>query len=147
MCIYKELYVVTTNIYLNVLILYVRLQEYYYVHRNSGAPLGKLYYKYTNWYSNLRNKSTGRSAELRAKRSKTDSFEYKESGSEQDHMRALKHDNLTFEEKLAHWKGCVATRLNSINKDTDTKKAITEMWPMYKEPSGYRLVNISYATF
>lgn len=126
----------------------LRTQEYYYVHRTTGPPLGKLYYKYSNWCSNLRNKSTEKSSEPKAKRSKVKSFAYEESETEQGHMRALKFENLTFDEKMMHWKGCVATRINSINKDeTPNSKSITEMWPMYKERSGYRMVKFSCTIF
>lgn len=123
--------------------LSLRTQEYYYVHRTTGPPLGKLYYKYSNWCSNLRNKSTEKSFEPKPKRSKLKPLAYEESESEQDHMRALKFDNLSFDEKMTHWKGCVATRLNSINEnEAPDSKSITEMWPMYKEPSGYRMVKL-----
>lgn len=65
---------------------------------------------------------------------------YEEPATDQIHIRALKFENLSFEEKLTHWKGCVATRLNSLNNEEAKGKAITVLWPMYKEPSGYRLV-------
>lgn len=63
-----------------------------------------------------------------------------EPASDQDHLRALKHDNLTFQEKLMHWKACIATRLNSLNSAGAGGKPIAELWPTYKEPSGYIMV-------
>lgn len=54
---------------------------------------------------------------------------------------------MNIEEKLVHWKGCISTRLNSMRQlcsagpnDTLSSKQIVDLWPMYKEPGGFRLV-------
>lgn len=61
---------------------------------------------------------------------------------EEEHVRNLKHEfrSLSTDEKIIHWKGCAATRLNSIKKCSGSSKKIIGDWPMYKEPEGVRLV-------
>lgn len=110
------------------------------MHRSHGAPLGKLYNKFHNWKNNNRSASE-KNPEPKAKKSITQLMAYEESSTDQDHIRALKHENLSFEDKLMHWKGCVTTRLNSLNKLDVEGKQIAALWPLYKEPSGYIMVN------
>lgn len=111
------------------------MQEHYYVHRPHGAPLGKLYNKYHNWKNGIR--STQSLSEPVAKKRKAQEITYDESESDMEHMRALKFDNLGHEDKMLHWKGCIATRLNSFKK---RDAHFSKLWPMYREPGGYRLV-------
>lgn len=67
----------------------------------------------------------------------------KKQQNEEEHIRSLNHENLTFDEKLFHWRGCASTRINSIKSSIETgKSVIGELWPMYKEPFGYKLVRI-----
>lgn len=104
------------------------------MHRDHGAPLGKLFNKYHNWKNTIRI-APEKSTEPKAKKRKAYNMPYEVTGTEQDHMRALKYENFELEEKMMHWKGCVATRLNSINKAYSTgKQQLIELWPMYKEP-------------
>lgn len=121
-----------------LILIYHFVQEYYYIHRPHGAPLGKLYNKYHNWKNSVRVQKDVAS-EPKSKKQKVVTH-YEELDHEQDHVRALKHENFDFESKLTHWQGCVATRLNSIKKDHERT---FELWPMYKEPTGYKLVNTS----
>lgn len=66
---------------------------------------------------------------------------------EDAHIRALKHDyhTMKYDEKLRHWTGCAATRMNNIRAMENSSKQIIEIWPQYKAPDGFRLVcsNIS----
>lgn len=113
-------------------------QEFYYVHRNNGAPLGKLYNKFHNWRNSMRN-GTDKILEPNQKKSKTNNL-YTVPASDQDHLRALKFDNLTVQDELMHWKGCIATRLNSFNSSEAEGKPISSVWPSYKKPYGYMMV-------
>lgn len=116
------------------------IAEYYYVHRSHGAPLGKLYNKFHNWKNSIRN-ATETISDPKAKKQKAHKITYEESQSDQDHKRALTDENLGFDGKFVHWKSCVATRLNSFNKsDVTGINQIIEIWPMYKDPDGYKLV-------
>lgn len=96
--------------------------------------MGKLYNKFHNWKNSTRN-----AAEPKQKKRKMDS-PCAIPASDQDHLRALKHDNLSFEEKLMHWKGCIATRLSSLQTGSSQGKTVSALWPMFKEPSGYIMV-------
>lgn len=108
-----------------------------------GAPLGKLYNKFHNWKSNKVEKSAAPS-----KPKKPRIIEKKNTQtppeSDQAHIRSLKFDNLTFEEKLVHWQGCITTRLNSFNTEDGKNKHIATMWPQYKEPYGYKLIEADF---
>lgn len=111
------------------------------MHRPHGAPLGKLYNKFHNWKNSIRNASET-ITDPKTKKHKAHKITYEESQSDQDHVRALTDKNLGFDEKLIHWRGCVATRLNSINKSDVTEiNQIIEIWALYKEPDGYKLVS------
>lgn len=110
------------------------------MHRSHGAPLGKLYNKFHNWKNSIRNASETIS-DPKTKKHKAHKITYAESQSAQDHIKALSDENLTVDAKLMHWKGCVATRLNSFNKgDVTGITQIIEIWPLYKVPDGYKLV-------
>lgn len=109
------------------------------MHRSHGAPLGKLYNKFHNWKNSIRNASETISNQKTKKHKAHKTYE--ESLSDQDHIRCLTDENLAFDEKLLHWKGCVATRLNSFNKrDLTSINQIIDIWPLYKEPEGFKLV-------
>lgn len=117
-------------------------QEYYYVHRKNGTPLGKLYYKYRNWKASLNRR--GFNPEVQSKKAKTGSFPVTDD--EETHIRALKHEynTMDYEEKLAHWDACAATRMNSIRDIESSSKNIIDIWPQYKLPDGFRLVWFLY---
>lgn len=102
--------------------------------------MGKLYNKYRNWKNNLSRKAD--SAKLGAKRSRDKTFHVMED--EEAHVRALKHDSksMSYSDKIFHWNACAATRMNSIREIDISSKQIIDLWPQYKMPDGYRLVNI-----
>lgn len=104
------------------------------MHRANGAPLGKLYNKYHNWKHSLR--SGGAVPDMRNKHGKGNTS-HQVVDNEKEHIRALKFENLDAENKLLHWKGCAATRVNSIATENDR---FFDIWPQYKEQSGYKLV-------
>lgn len=58
------------------------------------------------------------------------------------HKRILKHENLTENEFLIHWKACQNDRLNLI-KSAPVSEVIN-IWPYYKQPNGYKLVSSEY---
>lgn len=64
---------------------------------------------------------------------------------EEMHIRALKHEmaTMSYDEKLAHWKGCAGTRLNMLrqNDDIQSTKKMFDLWPQFRNPDGYRMVN------
>lgn len=96
--------------------------------------MGKLYNKYHNWKS--------KQAIVKNKIPAVTEIRYEEKENEQDHIRALKYDSLTFEETLYHWKSSSATRLNSLKQNLASGKMqqIGEIWHFYKESYGYKLV-------
>lgn len=51
---------------------------------------------------------------------------------------------MPFDEKMLHWGACAATRLNSIKSIETSTQHIIDVWPQYKDPSGYRLVLIYF---
>lgn len=106
--------------------------------RASGSPLGKLYNKFHNWKNSIR--ASVRVSEPIAKKQKGLKV-YTESKDERGHVLGLKNSTLDYEQKMTHWNGCVALRLNSINKEHENQSyRITETWPLYKEPNGFQLV-------
>lgn len=123
------------------------VQEYYYVHR-AGTPLGKLYNKFHNWKTSIRN-TTDKTSEAKAKAKECkEVIIYEVTETEPIHIAALENENLDFEEKFMHWKNCVSTRLNFINKEYSAGiHRITELWPLYKEPKGYKLVKLCTLVF
>lgn len=117
---------------------FIFLQSYYYLERKKAAPMGKLYNKYRNWKSDFARKTST------AKRPREKLFEMTEG--EDAHVRALKHDlaAMTYQEKIEHWNACAATRMNAIHETENSPKQINDMWPQYKMPDGYRLVEADF---
>ncbi|KAJ8966103.1 hypothetical protein NQ314_003740 [Rhamnusium bicolor] len=60
-------------------------------------------------------------------------------------IRSMKFDNLSLEEFDHCWKACSKYRLDDINK-LDSTAAILEKWPFYKQPSGFRLIDMDFTT-
>lgn len=54
------------------------------------------------------------------------------------HIRALKHENLSKELFMHHWKSCVGERVDFI-KNSNVNDVIKK-WPQYKQSYGYQLV-------
>lgn len=76
-----------------------------------------------------------------SKTKKTKSVVFEVDLSEAEHIRALKHaiPTMSVDDIIHHWKGCAATRINSI-QNVDDSKQIIDVWPQYKLPYGFRLV-------
>lgn len=53
----------------------------------------------------------------------------------------LKHENLSSDEFDSVWKACSRLRIMDIKSSTSTSEILTK-WPYYKQPTGYRLVNL-----
>lgn len=116
-------------------------QAYYHINRKNAAPLGKLYQKYRNWKSSLARKSKGNN-DVQNVNVYNPAIELEVDVDEEEHIRVLEHEGLTLsiEDKLKHWKGCAASRLNSLKQTSGSSKQIIDAWPMYKDPVGFRLV-------
>lgn len=109
--------------------------------------MGKLYNKYRNWKKSVHRRALNldeQSQTSTSKKAKQSSFEVAED--EDVHVRALKHDfhAMAYAEKEMHWKACAATRMNSIRGIENSRKHIIDIWPHYKSPDGFRLVQIKY---
>lgn len=104
--------------------------------RKNSAPTGILYAKYHNWKNNLKRDMPQKSA----KNPKSITFEV--DVSEEEHIRALKHDmpTMPINDIVMHWSGCAASRINAIRSDASSSKQVLDVWPQYKLPYGYRLV-------
>ncbi|KAL5239404.1 hypothetical protein ACI65C_006814 [Semiaphis heraclei] len=59
-------------------------------------------------------------------------------------LKALKFDNLSSIEFDYTWKACSQFRLEYIKNNTT--KDLMEKWPFYKQPSGYRLIDMDFET-
>lgn len=114
-------------------------QSYYYVERRGGTPFGKLYNKYRNWKRNVTSK-TDITVESSSKKARVDQFAVGDN--EDEHVRILKtkFETLTSEERMLHWTACAASRMNSIKNIEFSSTQITDIWPQYKTPDGFRLV-------
>lgn len=70
---------------------------------------------------------------------------------EEGHIRILKHElhAMPFEEILKHWNACFELRQKSYNDlcDPKSKKHLITLWPMFKDPIGYRLVSFIQDVF
>lgn len=65
-----------------------------------------------------------------------------------EHKRKLKFDNLSMDEKMEHWRGCVASRLNNIRSngsETVQMAKFYKEWNPYTTPTGYLFVRIAFA--
>lgn len=116
-------------------------KAYYYAHRTGACPRGKLYNKFHNLKSKLREATK---SDLKGKQVKV-RIEC-DTATEEDHIRALKFDNLNQEEILFNWKCCINTRINVINFCENTGE-IFKKWPHFKYALGYKLVSIFLANF
>ncbi|XP_066591694.1 uncharacterized protein [Prorops nasuta] len=58
-------------------------------------------------------------------------------------LRALKYDNLTCEQFDSVWKACTQYRLTDLRTLKSTQ-AILDKWFFYKQPSGYRLIDMDF---
>lgn len=56
-------------------------------------------------------------------------------------------DLLSWDEKLKHWRACAPSRLNAV-RAINGAKHIVQMYPMFNEPFGFKLVlDISFYIF
>lgn len=119
------------------------LQSTYYTHRKNQAPTGSLYAKYRNWKKKLNSsaKTASEPKRKQAKRSHPSFGTFEVAADEQKHMEIIRDEfeMLSWEEKLKHWRACAPTRLNAVRAKDGTKQ-IAQMYPMYNDPYGFRLV-------
>ncbi|XP_055543602.1 uncharacterized protein LOC129729144 [Wyeomyia smithii] len=122
------------------------VMAYYFVERKNSAPLGKLYHKYRNWKSNLNRKSSLEKSTKSIVGNPSKTFTTEKD--EEIHIRALRHEmaTMSYDEKLAHWVGCAATRLNIIQNQNNPQSAskIFDLWPQFKNPDGYRMIEADF---
>lgn len=114
--------------------------------------MGKLYNKYRNWKSsvNKKGKNTSESETMQVAKTTNElkSIASNESNEDEEdeegHLRILKHEFniMSFEELLIHWDGCFEIRQKSFKElcAPDSKKHLVDLWPMLKDPKGFRLV-------
>lgn len=64
---------------------------------------------------------------------------------EADHKRKLKFENLTVDQQMEHWRGCVASRLNTMRgngSETFQMEKFFKEWHQYATANGYLFVRI-----
>lgn len=64
-----------------------------------------------------------------------------------EHKRKLKFENLTFDQQLGHWRGCVASRLNTMRgnaSETFQMDKFHKEWHQYATANGYLFVRIQF---
>lgn len=102
---------------------------------NTADGKGTLYYKFSNYkrkFQEVNNHGYGK----KSKQANPIILDDNES----IHIRRLKFDNLTIEQKFEHWRGCVSTRLNHIRTNGSNKQFFLD-WPQYKMPTGHDFVS------
>ncbi|KAB0798919.1 hypothetical protein PPYR_06799 [Photinus pyralis] len=108
---------------------------------------GKIYNKYCNMKSSFKSAVSShilppKKKSLKNKTRHENEFESEENA--ESCIRCLKYDNLSSEEFDSVWKACSQFRINQIKEETSTITSIMEVWPYYKIPSGYRLIDIDF---
>ncbi|KAF5303243.1 hypothetical protein FQR65_LT18998 [Abscondita terminalis] len=128
---------------LNWIIQICLLQEYYRVSKR-----GKIYNKYCNMKSAFKSavsshilapKPIENKKEIKSRYEKN--FEPEQDA--ESCLRCLKYDNLSAEQFDSCWKACARYRLAQIKEAASTSD-IMELWPFYKNPSGYRLIDMDF---
>lgn len=107
---------------------------------NSPDGRGTLYYKFNNYKRKFEGEPKKKKSQLK------NPTMLPEVSSESDHIRNLKYNNLSLEQKFLHWRGCVATRINHIRKHGSDRQFFAD-WPQYKLPIGHDFVSFINQSF
>lgn len=104
---------------------------------NTPDGKGSLYYKFNNYKRRFEDKPEKKKKAQLTKEPLSIGVD------ESDHIRSLKYDNLTIDQKFIHWRGCVATRINHIRTHGSDKKFFAD-WTQFKLPTGNDFVSLFY---
>lgn len=125
---------------------FLSVKDWYYSSIAGSTSKGRLYFKYRNMIrarKRLENSTEIEESAPKLKKKRTSDIKIKLLPIEhdaEDHIRALKHENLTDELFMHHWQMCVGERINFIKNST--VHDIIKKWPQYKQAHGFKLVSI-----